>query len=389
MKKLVLGLFLGLVALCGLDAVEVSAATSATPTIPIYRLYNSSNFEHLYTKDAGEAANLINTGWGTYEGVAWNSPVKSSKPVYRLYNPQLKDHHYTADKYEVSVLTSQHGWQNEGAIFYSSDDQAVPVMRAYQPILTTGAHNYTTSKNEQSTLVSQHGWQDEGVSWYGSKVSPTSSQDGQLRAAQKAYDALNYTVTYNYADGRANEVMTYHTGNQVSIPSPTRDGWALKGWTDTPGGAIVYKAGDVVTNVAPANGSRTLYAYWYQPSRFELIVDKSDFRVDAIDLETGQTFKTFTVTIGAPGGYETPVGNFTIIRKVANDYMPLAVPPQVPWSSYFTSAGHAFHTAIWRYYGGEWHLGTKASHGCVNMRTEDAKWIFDNCPVGTKVTIRD
>lgn len=32
-------------------------------------------------------------------------------------------------------------------------------------------------------------------------------------------------------------------------------------------------------------------------------------------------------------------------------------------------------------------LGSTASHGCVRMSTEDVKWIYDNCSLGTKVTI--
>ena len=34
-------------------------------------------------------------------------------------------------------------------------------------------------------------------------------------------------------------------------------------------------------------------------------------------------------------------------------------------------------------------LGTKCSHGCVRITTEDAKWIYDNCPIGTTVQIYD
>ncbi len=34
-------------------------------------------------------------------------------------------------------------------------------------------------------------------------------------------------------------------------------------------------------------------------------------------------------------------------------------------------------------------LGTKASAGCVRMNVRDVKWIYDNCPVGTKVKIYD
>jgi len=34
-------------------------------------------------------------------------------------------------------------------------------------------------------------------------------------------------------------------------------------------------------------------------------------------------------------------------------------------------------------------LGTAASMGCVRLETADAKWIYDNCPAGTPVTIYD
>lgn len=34
-------------------------------------------------------------------------------------------------------------------------------------------------------------------------------------------------------------------------------------------------------------------------------------------------------------------------------------------------------------------LGSSASHGCVRMTVADAKWIYDNCPIGTTVVIYD
>lgn len=33
------------------------------------------------------------------------------------------------------------------------------------------------------------------------------------------------------------------------------------------------------------------------------------------------------------------------------------------------------------------HLGSKASHGCVRLSVEDAKWIWNNCPANTKVIV--
>ena len=32
-------------------------------------------------------------------------------------------------------------------------------------------------------------------------------------------------------------------------------------------------------------------------------------------------------------------------------------------------------------------LGRKASHGCVRLSVEDAKWLWNNCPAGTKVVV--
>ena len=32
-------------------------------------------------------------------------------------------------------------------------------------------------------------------------------------------------------------------------------------------------------------------------------------------------------------------------------------------------------------------LGSKASHGCVRLSVENAKWIYQNCPAGTPVTV--
>ena len=34
-------------------------------------------------------------------------------------------------------------------------------------------------------------------------------------------------------------------------------------------------------------------------------------------------------------------------------------------------------------------LGTKASMGCIRLCVEDAKWIYDNCPIGTTVELYD
>ena len=61
--------------------------------VPIYRLYNDTNGEHLYTSDMNEDIVLYQNGWGN-EGTPWLAPADGT-PVYRLYNSGLNNHLYT------------------------------------------------------------------------------------------------------------------------------------------------------------------------------------------------------------------------------------------------------------------------------------------------------
>jgi hypothetical protein len=77
--------------------------------------------------------------------------------------------------------------------------------------------------------------------------------------------------------------------------------------------------------------------------------------------------------------YTTPLGGHTIDRKMPSRHMAagdLASGegydlPGVPWVSYFTSSGVAFHGTYWHN-----DFGRPRSHGCVNVTTEAAKWIY-------------
>jgi hypothetical protein len=94
--------------------------------------------------------------------------------------------------------------------------------------------------------------------------------------------------------------------------------------------------------------------------------------------ENDQVIFTTDVSTGVEGLYDTPTGRFNILVKLASrrmsttnlftDDIALA---GVPWCSFFTTEGHAFHGTYWHD-----NFGVPMSHGCVNMRTEEAKWLF-------------
>lgn len=81
------------------------------------------------------------------------------------------------------------------------------------------------------------------------------------------------------------------------------------------------------------------------------------------------------VTHGRPG-HATPVGMFSVLRKVRNDWsVPYNGP--MPFSVYFTWDGIAFH---------EGSLSVP-SHGCVHLSHQAAMVFFDNLFVGERVQV--
>ena len=101
------------------------------------------------------------------------------------------------------------------------------------------------------------------------------------------------------------------------------------------------------------------------------------------------------IASGIPGGPSgpdqisttTPFGDFNIQEKMPAKHMGSSyygstqgnlladadgyVLPGVSWTLFFTEVGHAFHGTYWHE-----NFGVPMSHGCVNMRSEEAKWLF-------------
>jgi len=83
------------------------------------------------------------------------------------------------------------------------------------------------------------------------------------------------------------------------------------------------------------------------------------------------------VSTGAGGGAATPLGELTVWRKTLSIHMAAGTvdagydTPGVSWTTLFSRDGQAIHSTFWHN-----QFGEKRSHGCVNCRPEDAKWIF-------------
>jgi lipoprotein-anchoring transpeptidase ErfK/SrfK len=100
--------------------------------------------------------------------------------------------------------------------------------------------------------------------------------------------------------------------------------------------------------------------------------------------ENGELVRQFVVSTGLPGT-PTVKGNFAIYVKYASQTMsgPGYNLPGVPWVMYFYRS-YALHGTYWHN-----NFGQPMSHGCVNMRTPEAEWLYNWAPIGTPVRVVD
>lgn len=131
----------------------------------VYRFYIPQSFSHFWTQDLSERDRMIRSGY-KYEGVAFNGSANTAdKPVYRLYSSGLTKHLYTTDLNEKNVLSTTGVWVYEGISQYVSTTATDrPVYRLYAASIKT--HLLTTNANERSVLLASGDWRDEGVAWY-------------------------------------------------------------------------------------------------------------------------------------------------------------------------------------------------------------------------------
>jgi lipoprotein-anchoring transpeptidase ErfK/SrfK len=91
---------------------------------------------------------------------------------------------------------------------------------------------------------------------------------------------------------------------------------------------------------------------------------------------------SFLVSTGVPA-FPTVTGQFHIYIKLVSTLMagPGYYLPNVPYTMYFYKS-YGLHGTYWHH-----NFGVPMSHGCVNMYTPDAEWLFNWASLGMLVNI--
>lgn len=149
----------------------------------------------------------------------------------------------------------------------------------------------------------------------------------------------------------------------TAVPSPT----TTEALPPTPTATRVLLAG-------PAQGA--------SPGHRWIDIDISEQRLAAYEGDT--RVLSAAVSTGRPG-MPTPLGEFRIYRRVPAQAMggPDYYLPNVQYVAYFYR-DYAIHATYWHD-----NFGQPVSHGCVNMRTADARWLYEWAPVGTLVRVHE
>lgn len=128
--------------------------------------------------------------------------------------------------------------------------------------------------------------------------------------------------------------------------------------------------------------------YWLKVNRTANVVN--------VYKMTGGQWQPYKVMLCSCGknkkGSRTPTGNYSIKKKWRWQKLFHGVSGQ--YVSQF-KGNYLFHSVVYKKKGkgntclrSEYNkLGKNASHGCVRLATMDARWIYENCSKGTKVTV--
>ncbi|MCD6520895.1 MAG: L,D-transpeptidase [Anaerolineae bacterium] len=174
---------------------------------------------------------------------------------------------------------------------------------------------------------------------------------------------------------RLREALGVATDTPTITPTPTWTSTPTQ--THTPSSTFTPTPSPTPSCTPTIPPSPTATPAWITAKYLPLPLNEKWIEVD-LSTQTLRAYEgtklVFTARISS-GRAHTPTvqGKFRIKRKYRYQLMtgPGYYLPNVPYVMYFY-AGYALHGAYWH---DKW--GTPTSHGCVNLRREDAKWLYE------------
>ncbi len=255
------------------------------------------------------------------------------------------------DEYSGQLIT---GWKWIGSAWYYLDPDNQGIMRRNGWMLINNDWYYFRSSG---SMVSE--WLFVNSNWY------YLGSDGAMREDWQKIDGDWY---YFYTENDS------HGGSYGAMARNTEiDGYKISG-----SGAMITRKQLEMEAKAQGYSSSTDYL---------ILVDLDACKV-AIFEENAGNWETIKFWDCAPGAPSTPTvtGVFTV--KAKGYYFDSGSDRCFYYTQFW--GDYLFHSVLYSKYDGsvtDGRVGMHISHGCVRLKIENAEWIYDNIPSGTKVVI--
>ncbi|MFA6391415.1 MAG: L,D-transpeptidase family protein [Patescibacteria group bacterium] len=138
----------------------------------------------------------------------------------------------------------------------------------------------------------------------------------------------------------------------------------------------------------------TVPSTWTYESRMDLYkyieVNLTDQKLYAY--ENDKLIKSFLISSGLKGKFDTPTGEFKVFRKRESTDMSWFYGPDNPDNYDLEDVPYVLSfNGAYTIHGTYWHnnFGHRMSHGCVNMSRKDSAWLYQWANLGISVIIHD
>ncbi|HEY46639.1 MAG TPA: L,D-transpeptidase [Anaerolineae bacterium] len=184
------------------------------------------------------------------------------------------------------------------------------------------------------------------------------------------------------ADAQQPQVASVPLAKASFTPTPTNTPTATLTPTPTNTPTLTPTATPTIT---PTRRPNVSWTYSLDPKELAeegRWIDVNVTRQEVTAYVGATSVRQFVVSTGTRA-HPTVIGQFRIYAKYSA--APMSGPgyylPGVPFIMYFYK-GYSLHGTYWHD-----NFGTPMSHGCVNMRTPEAEWLYDFASLGTLVNV--
>ncbi len=313
------------------------------------------------------------TGWRTIGGKKYYFRKKSGKMVTGWKTLSGKTYYFN----KKGVL--QTGWKtiSKKKYYFASDGKMTTGW------LTLKGKKYYFSKKG----VMQKGWKQIDKKWYRFSLKTGAAMTGwkDLGMARFYFDAGGVMSTGWKTIGGARYYFYEKETKKVALGEMARN--------TTIDGKKIGKDGKEIVTTPPMSANEKAMlnkAQGYSsPTGYLVLANTSTHRVGVYKGSTGkwQKVKYYTVATGAPN---MPTREGVFYRGIKLLYFNSG--SDRCWYATQYSGNYLFHSVLYTQNSSpttitDGRLDCGVSHGCIRMRLEEAKWIYDNIPANTKIVV--